>query len=203
MKFPLFLVALVVVCCPLFLRAAGPQGPVIGPCPVFPTDNVWNTAVDRLPPLAASDLFVKTIGAEKGLHADFGSGMYEGHPLGIPFTLIGGDQKRVPIKFMYADDSDLSSYPIPPDAQIEGGAAATDGDRHVVLVDTDNCVLWEIYAAAHREGGAWQGGSGAVFDLKCNCMRPDGKTSADAAGLPIFPGLVRYDEVAAGQIRHA
>lgn len=172
--------------------------PTIGGCPVFPADNVWNTPVGRLPVLPNSQALIASIGLDKHAHADFLSGDYAGGPVGIPFLLIPGNQKRVPIKFDYHDESDLSNYPIPPNAPIERGE-----DRHILLIDRDSCVLWEIYNATPQPDGTWHAGSGAIFDLKCNCMRPDGWTSADAAGLPIFPGLVRYDEVASGQIRHA
>jgi len=200
MKCHLLVGTLLAIGGPLFLDAAG--GPVIGGCPVFPADNIWNTAVDRAPVHASSDAFVKSIGVDSPLHPDFGSGLYAGAPMGIPFNIIRTSQPHVPIKFLYRDESDLSNYPIPPNPLIEGGPTATAGDRHILMVDTESCVLWEVYAASN-EGGVWQGGSGAIFDLKCNCMRPDGRTSADAAGLPIFPGLVKYDEVAAGEIRHA
>ncbi len=176
--------------------------PTIGACPVFPPDNIWNTPVDRLPPDPNSAGYVEAIGAAKPLHPDFGAGLYQGAPIGIPFVLIPGNQKRLRIQFEYRDESDLSNYPIPPNAPIEGGPQSK-GDRHVLLVDRDNCVLWEIYAAVPQPDGSWRGGSGAIFDLKCNSLRPDGWTSADAAGLPILPGLVRYEEVAAGEIRHA
>jgi hypothetical protein len=172
------------------------QGPKFGACPVLPADNVWNTRVDKIARDAHSDQYVATIGADKSLHPDFG------HGVGIPFNVIPGNQQRVRIKFDYPDESDLSNYPIPPNAIVERVNDA-NADHHVLLVDKDNCVLWEVFAASKQPDGTWKGGSGAIFDLTCNCMRPNGWTSADAAGLPIFPGLVRYDEVAAGEIRHA
>lgn len=178
------------------------QGPTLGGCPVFPADNVWNTRIDKLPVDPLSAQFVATIGGDKSLHPDFGSGMINGVPWGIPFNIIPGDQKRVKIAFDYRGDSDLSNYPIPPNAVIEAdGRKGTDA--HILLVDKDNCVLWEIFAASKLPDGTWKAGSGATFDLKCNCIRADGMTSADAAGLPILPGLARYEEVAAGEIRHA
>ena len=136
------------------------------------------------------------------MHADFGSGTYDGSPIGIPFVTVLGNQKHVRITFDYRDESDLSNYPIPPNPPIEGGPNSK-GDRHILIVDRDNCVLWEIYDAHPQPDGSWKAGSGAIFDLTCNCLRPDGWTSADAAGLPILPGLVRYEEVASGEIRHA
>jgi hypothetical protein len=175
---------------------------MIAGCPVFPPDNIWNTPVDKLPVDPHSSAYIQSIGEDKPVHPDFGSGTYQGAPMGIPFTVVPGNQKHVRIIFDYRNESDLSNYPIPPDAPIEGGARSK-GDRHILIVDRDNCVLWEIYNARPQPDGTWKAGSGAIFDLTCNCMRPDGWTSADAAGLPILPGLVRYDEVAAGEIRHA
>jgi hypothetical protein len=174
------------------------HGPTIAGCPAFPADNVWNSPVDKIARHPLSDKFVATIGADKPLHPDFGPNA----DIGIPFNVVPGDQKRVPVKFAYREETDLSNYPIPPNVLIEhGGRAGTD--RHILLVDKDNCVLWEIFDAEKKSDGSWAAGSGAIFDLTCNCMRPNGWTSADAAGLPIFPGLVRYEEVAAGEIRHA
>jgi hypothetical protein len=144
-----------------------------------------------------SDAYVASIGGDKPLHPDFGPG-----GVGIPFNIIAGDQKRVRVQFQYRDESDLSNYPIPPNAVVERNGDP-QGDRHVLMVDRDNCVLWEVFAAEKLPDGNWKAASGAIYDLKCNCMRPNGWTSADAAGLPIFPGLVRYEEVATGEIRHA
>jgi hypothetical protein len=136
-------------------------------------------------------------GNSKFLHPDFGSNPN----YGIPFVVVFGTQAKVPVSFLYADESDPSPYPIPPDAPVEGGASST-GDRHILVLDKDHGLLYEIYDA-HYVGPGWSGGSGAVFDLTSNRLRPDYWTSADAAGLPILPGLVRYDEVSAGQINHA
>jgi hypothetical protein len=164
---------------------------------VFPADNVWNTRVDKLSKHSLSDKYIATIGADKLLHPDFGSG--EG---GIPFNIIPGNQQRVKVAWAWRDETDLSNYPIPPNPLIEqDGKPGTDS--HILLIDKDNCVLWEIFGAEKQADGSWKAGSGAIFDLTCNCMRPNGWTSADAAGLPIFPGLVRYEEVAAGEIAHA
>ncbi|MBI5869451.1 MAG: hypothetical protein HZB44_00605 [Actinobacteria bacterium] len=171
-------------------------------CPAFPEDNIWNTRVDGLPLDANSDLYVQTIGTDENFHADFGSGLWDGGPIGIPFIEVDGSQPLVPISFEYADESDPGPYPIPPDAPIEGGSGGS-GDRHILLIDTDDCHLYEIYHAFPQPDGSWQAGSGAVFDLRSNALRPDGWTSADAAGLPIYPGLVKYEEVASGEIRHA
>jgi hypothetical protein len=170
--------------------SAGP-GPRFGDCPVFPPDNAWNTDISAYPVHPNSANFLAAIGGGN-LHPDFGD-VY-----GIPFNVVPGDQPRVPIDFYYPDESDPGPYPIPPDARIEGG-----GDRHILAIDRDHCVLYEVYDA-QPAGGGWEAGSGAIWDLKVNAARPAGWTSADAAGLPIFPGLVRYDEVVEqGAIRHA
>lgn len=182
--------------------AAGPAGPSLVGCPVFPADNVWNARVDRLPVDARSADYIATMGPDAGLHPDFGSGTWNGGPIGIPFAVVPGAQPLVPVSFEYADESDRGPYPIPPGAPVEGGTAST-GDRHVLIVDRDRCTLYELYAAYPQPDGSWNAGSGAVFDLRSNALRPATWTSADAAGLPILPGLVRYDEVAAEAIRHA
>ncbi len=177
-------------------------GPTLAGCPIFPASNVWNARVDLLPVDPKSADYIATIGPGAGLHPDFGSGTWDGGPIGIPYAVVPGSQPRVAVRFDYADESDPGPYPIPADAPIEGGPAS-GGDRHVLLVDTGSCVLYELYAAYPQPDGSWHAGSGAVFDLRGNALRPAGWTSADAAGLPILPGLVRYDEVAAGAIRHA
>jgi hypothetical protein len=173
------------------------DAPHIGSCPVFPIDNVWNTPIDTLPKLQKSDAYIASIGAKK-LHADFGSNL----SYGIPYTEVPENPRGVPVRFEYSDDSDQGNYPLSPDVPIEGGSDAS-GDRHVILVDGHKCVLYELYHAAPQRDGTWTAGSGMRMSLVSNDLRPDGKTSADAAGLPIFPGLVRYDEVQAGEIRHA
>lgn len=184
-----------------FALAASAQ-PHIDNCEVFPADNVWNTPVDNLPVDPNSSRYVATIGATAPGHPDFGSGLYNGEPMGIPFTTVPGTQPKVNVTFLYADESDPGPYPIPPNVPIEGGAEST-GDRHVLVIDRDNCILYELWDAYPQPDGTWQAGSGAIFHLKSNALRPAGWTSADAAGLPIFPGLVRYDEVATGAILHA
>ena len=137
------------------------------------------------------------------MHADFGSGRYEGARIGIPFVTVGRSQKRVPVSFEYASESDREPYPIPRDVPIEGGRGS-DGDRHVIVVDRGRCRLYEVFAAYPQGGGrSWRAGSGAIWNLRSNRMRPRGWTSADAAGLPILPGLARYDEVKRGRIDHA
>ncbi|HTY64361.1 MAG TPA: hypothetical protein VMG30_19075 [Acidobacteriota bacterium] len=187
---------------PLLFVAAAAAAPSIGACPVFPDDNVWNIPVVGLPLDAGSQGYITTIGASKGLHADFGSGTWDGGPIGIPYTTVNGSQAKVQIEFDYADESDLGPYPIPSNAPIEGGDQST-GDRHVLVADTDNCILYELYSAYPQSDGSWQAGSGAIFNLRSDALRPSTWTSADAAGLPILPGLIRYDEVASGEIKHA
>ncbi|MDQ3986841.1 MAG: hypothetical protein M3280_10150 [Actinomycetota bacterium] len=183
--------------------ASGGRLPRAPGCPVFPSDNPWNRRVDDLPVHPRSDEIVQSIGENRGLHPDFGSGSWEGGLIGIPYVTVPRDQERVPVTFRYADESDPGPYPIPPDAPIEGGPTA-DGDRHVIVVDRARCKLYELFAAYPRDGGArWRAGSGAVWDLESNRLRPRGWTSADAAGLPILPGLARYDEVRSGEIDHA
>ncbi len=169
---------------------------------VFPADNPWNRDVSADSVDPASDSLIASCGGTSALHPDFGT-TYLGEPWGIPFVTVPGTQARVPVSFDYSDQSDPGPYPIPPSAPIEGGPSST-GDRHVLVVDVDHWVLYELYDAHPVNGGAsWTAGSGAVFDLSSDSLRPAGWTSADAAGLPIFPGLARYDEVAAGAITHA
>jgi hypothetical protein len=179
--------------------------PTLGGCPVLPADNVWNARVDTLPVDARSSQYINSIGSATGLHPDFGT-VWDGAPNGIPYTVALMTQPSVTIHFdryTWSDDeSDPGPYPIPPGVPIEGGPDG-DGDRHVLVVQQGTCKLYELYEAYPLPDGSWSAGSGAVYDLNSNALRPDGWTSADAAGLPILPGLVRYDEVAAGEIRHA
>ncbi len=175
---------------------AAAAGPTIGGCPVFPASNAWNRDVSRLPVHPRSRAFVASINANgnRFLHADFGgNGQY-----GIPYLTVPATQPRLPVRFTeYGDESDPGPYPIPLRAPIEQGS-----DRHVLAVQRGACRLYELYHA-QRGQGSWRAGNGAVFDLRSNRLRPAGWTSADAAGLPILPGLARYDEVRAGSIRHA
>jgi hypothetical protein len=171
-------------------------------CALLPADNIWNTRVDTLPVDPSSGSYVATIGAGATMHADFGSGLWNGGPIGIPYVTVNAGQPGVGVSFQWASESNPGPYPIPPNAPVEGGAGA-GGDRHVLVVDNGSCHLYELYDAHPNGGGSWRAGSGAVFDLRSNALRPDTWTSADAAGLPILPGLVRYDEVASGLIRHA
>jgi hypothetical protein len=170
---------------------------------VFPADNAWNADISDAPVDPNSAALIASCGATRSLHPDFGT-TYEGVAWGLPFITVTSSQPRVPVTFDYDDESDAGPYPIPRDAPIEGGAGA-NGDRHVIVVDVDNWKLYELFDAHPVNGGqSWHAGSGAIFDLGSNALRPDGWTSADAAGLPIFPGLVRYDEaVTQGAITHA
>lgn len=177
-------------------------GSVPAGCPVLPGDNIWNTPVDALPVDARSEAYVASIGPDTGLHPDFGSGLYEGQPIGIPFVSVPGDQPPVAVAFEVDEESDPGPYPIPPDAPIEGGSCGT-GDRHVVVVQEETCLLYELYDATPQADGSWRAFGGARFDLTSNALRPAEWTSADAAGLPILPGLVRYEEIEAGVIPHA
>jgi len=185
---------------------ASQAAPTIGGCPVFPANNYWNTPVDTLPVHASSATWVNSIGASTNLHPDWGNVLADNY--GIPYATVTASQAKVPIVFPadgYADESDPGPMPIPADAPIEGGAAS-DGDRHVLVIDTSSCVLYELYYAFPMPGSggpSWSVYSSAKFDLNSNALRTAGWTSADAAGLAIFPGLVRYDEVAAGEIAHA
>jgi hypothetical protein len=168
---------------------------------VFPADNPWNQDVSKLPVDPNSETLIAGIGNDRPLHPDFGT-VYQGAPLGIPYVIVPGDQPRVPVTFEYAAESDAGPYPVPADAPIEGGPKAK-GDRHILVIDRDAWKLYELFDA-HPQGRGWKAGSGAIFDLNSNKLRPDGWTSADAAGLPIFPGLVRHDEVIErGEIPHA
>lgn len=172
-------------------------------CRVFPASSHWNTPVDDLPVWRHSDAVIGSIGLNDHAHADFGSGTWNGGPIGIPYTVVNKRQRKLKVTFDYADESDRVRYPIPKNAPVEGGRRGT-GDRHVIIIDRDRCKLYELYDAHPRRGGrSWRAGSGAVWSMRSNKMRPLGWTSADAAGLPILPGLARYDEVAAGEIDHA
>ena len=174
----------------------------IGGCPLFPSNNVWNTDISGLPVDARSAQYIASIGLTGHVHADFGAGLYDGEPIGIPYAVVPANQPLVPVHFDYADESDPGPYPAPSNAPIEGGSQSS-GDRHVLLVQQGSCKLYEMYASYPQADGSWQAGSGAVWNLSSNALRPAGWTSADAAGLPILPGLVRYDEVASGVIHHA
>ena len=181
----------------LFLGGAAAQGPQLAGCSLFPADNPWNQRVDGLPLAANSGAIIQSIGAGTGLHPDFGSGTWNGGLIGIPYNVVTAAQKKVAVSFDYADESDAGPYPIPAKVNIESGS-----DRHALIVDSSACRLYELYAL-RKKGSRWQAGSGAIWSLDSNALRPADWTSADAAGLPILPGLARYDEVAAGSIDHA
>ncbi len=184
---------------PLILAA--PAGPTLAGCPLLPADNIWNTPVDNLPLDPNSNVYIATIGPGRHVHADFGAGTWEGFPIGIPFNIVSGNQPKSSVIFYYPSESDPGPYPIPDRPLIEGDPNG-NGDRHILIVDRDNCILYELYAA-YQQNGQWSAGSGAIFPLNSHTLRPAGWTSADAAGLPMLPGLVRYEEVASGEIKHA
>jgi hypothetical protein len=181
----------------LALAGSAASSPRLAGCPVFPASNPWNQRVDRLPVASNSTAIIDSIGADTGLHPDFGSGLWGGAPIGIPITTVGAGVPKSRVSFDYADESDPGPYPIPRNVKIEGG-----GDRHALIVDSSTCKLYELYAL-QRSGSGWHAGSGAIWSLHSNKVRPAGWTSADAAGLPITPGLVRWSEVASGHIDHA
>ena len=182
----------------------GTQGtvPVLGGCQILPADSMWNTPIDQDPVDPRSNDYINSIGPDTPVHPDFGA-PWEGAPNGIPFDIVPQDQPMVAVSFENADESDPGPYPIPPDAQIEGGPDG-DGDRHVLVIQQGTCILYEMFYAWREDNGSWRAGSGAIWHLDQNEMRPEGWTSADAAGLPILPGLIKYDEVATdGEIHHA
>jgi len=170
----------------------------------FASNSAWNQNISAAPVDPNSAAIINFIGASTGIHPDFGAGEYDGSYMGIPYTVVGADQSPVMIDFTaYGDESDPGPMPIPAGAPIEGYPNPGSGDRHVLVLDNANCWLYELYSAYPNSDGSWNAGSAAVWDLLGNEQRPYTWTSADAAGLPIFPGLVRYDEVAAGKIQHA
>jgi hypothetical protein len=185
-----------VVAVGLTAGAAAPEAaplPSAPACPVFPAGNVWNQDVSALPVASDSDTLIAKIGLDTGLHPDFGS--YRGY--GIPYNTVPGTQRKLTVRFDYSSQSDHVGYPIPTRPRIEAGS-----DHHMLIVDRGSCKLYEMWNVRHT-GRGWRAGSGAVWKMTSNALRPEGWTSADAAGLPILPGLVRYPEVAAGVIDHA
>ncbi len=185
-------------------RLASPAAPPprIAGCQVLPADNPFNQRVDKLPVAADSARLIAAIGIGDPVHPDFGT-RYAGAPNGIPYTVVGAHVRRVLVRFQYASESDGGRYPLPRGVAIEGGPRST-GDRHVIVLDRSTCTDYELYDARPHNGGSyWTAGSGAIFHLDSDHLRPAGWTSADAAGLPILPGLARYDEDAAGAIDHA
>jgi hypothetical protein len=184
------------------LLAPAGAAPPLSNCSIFPDDNYWHADVSDLPVHPRSDDYVASIGPNASLKADFGSGLWNGGPIGIPYMRTDASTRRVGVTFQWPSESDRGPYPIPRNPRIEGGSHST-GDRHVISVDTQSCRLYELYAAYRVSKTRWRAGSGAIFDLDSNAMRPAGWTSADAAGLPIFPGLVRWGEAYLGHIDHA
>jgi hypothetical protein len=170
-------------------------------CPLFPANNPWNQRVDSLPVASDSGRLIASIGLSDPVHPDFGT-VYNGAPNGIPYAVVSNRTKRVHVSFDYASESDQGPYPLPRNVPIEGGRGG-NGDRHVIVVSRSTCKDYELFDAQPLGGSRWHAGSGAIFDLRSNHLRPAGWTSADAAGLPILPGLARYDEVKRGSIDHA
>jgi hypothetical protein len=202
--------------------ARSPTLPGAPGCPVFPPDNPWNQRVDRLPVATDSAQLIARIGLDDPVHPDFGT-VYDRAPNGIPYAIVSNRTRRVPVTFQYASESDGHDYPLPPNVPIEGGAKS-GGDRHVIVVNRDTCTDYELFAAyphasgscspparhpaspdrvAHESSCYWTAGSGAIFNLRSDKLRPAGWTSADAAGLPILAGLAIYGQVAAAEIGHA
>jgi hypothetical protein len=172
-------------------------------CPVFPASSVWHADVSRLPVHARSAQWLSNMSTDRDLHPDFGPSFGEQPvPYGIPVTVVGGDHAKVRVRFDYADESNRVRYPLGKDTKIEGGRSS-DGDRHAIVVDRSSCKLYETWATRRTSTGRWRAGSGAVWKLTSNALRPDGWTSADAAGLPILPGLLRLGEVRNGNVDHA
>jgi len=176
--------------------ATAPRLPGAPKCPLFPASSVWNKRVDKLPVASDSQAVISSIGLDTGLHPDFGT-VWDGHPNGIPYTIANKQTKRFRVSFDYASESDKGPYPIPANVKIEAGS-----DHHALIVERDSCRLYELYALQKTSSG-WHAGSGAIWNLRSNKLRPAGWTSADAAGLSMLPGLARYDEVARGHIDHA
>jgi hypothetical protein len=174
------------------------EGSNLANCRIFPANNIWNAQVDSLPTHPMSDAWIDSIGRDESFHMDFGSGEWDAGPIGIPFNVVSGSEvDKYKFEFYYPDESDTGPYPIPDYPLIEYGS-----DHHFLVLDADTCTLYEIYDASFTSGN-WSGGSGAIWDLNSNALRPETWTSADAAGLPILPGLVRYDEIMTGEIKHA
>lgn len=179
---------------------ASGSGPKIAGCPVFPADNVWNTPIDTLKVDKHSEDYIQRMGPALVLHPNFGSEPTNG----IPITIIRPGRPRLPISFEYGDESDPGHYPTPEGALVEGGwNSPLDSDRHIVMVDEGRCVLTELGGVVKQKDGSWHAGAGIKMDLTSNALRAPDKTSTDAAGLAILPGLLRYDEIAAGEIKHA
>src|SRR3954453_22826346 len=169
----------------------------IAGCPIFPATSPWNQRIDGAPVRSGSDAMVRAIGLDGSVHPDFGSGRYDGSPIGIPFQVVAKHAKTTRVKFDYADESDKGPYPIPAHPKIEGGS-----DHHILIVDRSACRLYEL-GGAQKTASGWTAWAGAIWNLRSNALRPSTWTSADAAGLPILPGLARYGDVARGSMAHA
>jgi len=170
-------------------------------CTAFPANNWWHADVSDLPVHRRSAAWLSQMSTDRRLHPDFGPSYGDGPNYGIPVTVVAGTHTRVRVRFDYAAESDQVRYPLGADTRIEGGLDS-DGDRHAIIVNRDSCRLYETWLTRHRDG-RWRAGSGATWSLEGNRLRPDGWTSADAAGLPILPGLLRWNEVRAGKVDHA
>ena len=168
---------------------AAPKAPTIAGCPIFPASNPWNQRVDKLPVAPSSAAMIRSIGLDEPVHADFGSGLWDGQPIGIPYNVVSSAQPKVHVRFEYADESDKGPYPIPAHPKIEGGS-----DHHILLVDRTSCRLYEL-GGAQRAASGWTAWAGAIWNLRSNALRPATWTSADAAGLPILPGLARFGDL--------
>ena len=168
---------------------AAPKAPTIAGCPIFPASNPWNQRVDKLPVAPNSAAMIRSIGLDAPVHADFGSGLWDGQPIGIPYNVVSSPQPKVHVRFEYADESDKGPYPIPAHPKIEGGS-----DHHILLVDRTSCRLYEL-GGAQRSVSGWTAWAGAIWNLRSNALRPATWTSADAAGLPILPGLARFGDL--------
>jgi hypothetical protein len=173
----------------LALGGGAGASPQIAGCPVFPASNPWNQRVDKLPVAPNSAEIIRSIGLDDPVHADFGSGLWEGQPIGIPYNVVSGSEPKVRVRFEYADESDRGPYPIPAHPKIEGGS-----DHHILIVDRTSCRLYEV-GGAERSASGWTAWAGAIWNLRSNAVRPATWTSADAAGLPILPGLARYGDL--------
>ncbi len=190
----IFLLCFAIMFCLAGSRAFSYESPNVGDLQIFPPDNPWHRDISNLPVHPNSENYINSVGRSSPLHPDFGT-VWNGAPNGIPFVVVSGSQPKIPIVFTaYGNESDPGPYPIPADAPIEGGHLSS-GDRHVIVIDKDNRLLYELYSA-YPKPDRWEAQSGAIFKLDSNQLRPGGWTSADAAGLPIFAGLVRYEEVA-------
>ena len=174
----------------------------VADCQVFPKENIWNTSITGAPIHKSSKIWLASINTKTKLHPDFGAGTYKGRPIGIPINYVSNNTQKHYVKFKYKTESDHQKYPIPFKVKIEGGENST-GDRHIITLNTESCILYELFHAYLLENNQWSAASGAIFNLSSNMLRPKGWTSADAAGLPIYPGLVKYQEVKTGEVNHA